>query len=289
MLKTKLAEVEKSLGERAEEVDEETFGTNGPTASGPSDRCVVGFPGDRAEILVIVGTSQHIEVPGLVERISAIVDSAYTSVGKHKRVNRYDAIDRLQMGDAGPRANRVLHLAYLGKELVGCASSTFSPGWTPQGCGHWGLLAVDPAHQGAGVATALVLAAERRLAMVSESIQIEYQYTEGEEFSRRLLTWYEGKLGFDGGPRPTRAGQCSFRHCMKEIPQDVQRRGERRRLQEIQSWLAGQVAEVEGSLSAVGKSSTSSTTASSSPAGLGPRGGDDDDDEDDDKDEDSSD
>ena len=89
------------------------------------------------------------------------------------------------MGDAGPAANRVLHLAFKAGELVGCASSTFSPGWTPDGCGHWGLLAVDPEHQNSGVATALVIAAERRLATACGGIQIEYQYTEGEAFSHR--------------------------------------------------------------------------------------------------------
>ena len=91
------------------------------------------------------------------------------------------------MGDAGPQANRVLHLAFKGDELVGCASSTFSPGWTPEGCGHWGLLAVDPSHQNSGVATALVIAAERRLATISGAIQIEFQYTEGDSFSQRRI------------------------------------------------------------------------------------------------------
>ena len=93
----------------------------------------------------------------------------------------------LEMGDAGPQANRVLHLAFKGDDLVGCASSTFSPGWTPEGCGHWGLLAVDPSHQNSGVATALVIAAERRLATTSAGIQIEYQYTEGDSFSQRCI------------------------------------------------------------------------------------------------------
>ena len=94
----------------------------------------------------------------------------------------------LEMGDAGPQANRVLHLAFKDRELVGCASSTFSPGWTPDGCGHWGLLAVHPDHQKSGVATALVIAAERRLATICGGVQIEYQYTEGDDFSRRLRT-----------------------------------------------------------------------------------------------------
>lgn len=247
MLSHNLAEVEKKLGEKADEMDVEAHGQNGPTVSGPSTRTVVHFPGDRSEIVVVIGTSRDIDKPGLVDRISSIVHTAYTSVGKHKSVDRYDAVDRLEMGDAGPRSNRVLHLAYIGEELVGCASSTYDPGWTPEGCGHWGLLAVDPKAQGKGVATALVLAAERRLAMVSEMIQIEYQYTEGEEFSRRLMAWYEGRLGFDGGPRPSRPGMSSFRRCLKSIPEEAQCRGQRRRLQEIRLWLMEQIAEVEAS------------------------------------------
>jgi len=258
MLKRKIGEVEALLSEGSEECDEERFGTNGPVASGPSTRTVVRFPGERGDVVVIIGTSDHARIPGHVERISQIVDAAYTGAGKHKRVSTYDAMDRLEMGDAGPRANRVLHLAYKGEALVGCASSTFSPGWTPEGCGHWGLLAVDPEYQGAGVATALVIAAERRLAQVSEAVQIEYEYTEGEDFSRRLMSWYESKLGFDGGPRPRHPGQRSFRRCFKDIPEDAQRRGQRRRLQEIRTWLAEQIAETEGSLS-IRKSSTQST------------------------------
>ncbi|CAJ1329035.1 unnamed protein product, partial [Effrenium voratum] len=151
-----------------------------PCATGPSDHCLVKFS-DR-EIKVVIGTSEHIQQP-LVDQICHIVDAAYSKVGKHKRVDRYDAVDRLEMGDAGPQANRVLHLAFLGEVLVGCASSTFSPGWTPEGCGHWGLLAVHPDYQNSKVATALVIAAERRLATISAAVQIEYQYTEGEDFS----------------------------------------------------------------------------------------------------------
>ena len=48
--------------------------------------------------------------------------------------------------------------------VVGCCSSTLFAPWCEPGCGHWGLLAVGVSHQGGGVATALVNAAERRLA-----------------------------------------------------------------------------------------------------------------------------
>ena len=61
--------------------------------------------------------------------------------------------------------NRVLHVATSsGGQVVGCCSSTLFAPWCEPGCGHWGLLAVRVSHQGGGVATALVEAAERRLA-----------------------------------------------------------------------------------------------------------------------------
>eukprot|EP00966_Prymnesium_polylepis_P148247 3424522-Prymnesium_polylepis.1 len=94
------------------------------------------------------------------------------------------------MGDPGPRANRVLHLAFRGERLVGCCSSTFQPPWTPEGCGHWGLVVVRLEAQGTGVASALVHAAEARLAGCCARVQIEYEYTKGEEYSERLLEWY---------------------------------------------------------------------------------------------------
>jgi len=240
MIEGKIAEIQAILDRKPDE-EESTAAGNGTVASGPTDRCVVKFPDDRGEILVIIGTSEHIAVPGLVDRICRIVDAAYSSVGKHKYVDEEDAIDRLEMGDAGPQANRVLHLAFKGEQLVGCASSTFSPGWTPEGCGHWGLLAVDPAHQKSGIATALVLAAERRIATACEAVQIEYQHTEGDAFSHRLMEWYEGKLGFSGGPRSQRPGTTCFRRCRKRIPEDEQRKGYRRRLQEILSFLNSQL------------------------------------------------
>lgn len=216
---------------------------NFPRATGLSDRCHVKFE-DGHEIEVIVGTSEHIQ-QSLIESICRIVDAAYSGVGKHKRLDQYDAVDRLEMGDAGPQANRVLHLAFKDRELVGCASSTFSPGWTPDGCGHWGLLAVHPDHQKSGVATALVIAAERRLATICGGVQIEYQYTEGDDFSRRLRDWYEGKLKFQGGCLDLEPGQTIFRRCRKSIPAEEQQRGHFRRLEEIEKWLQLQLKEME--------------------------------------------
>lgn len=63
-----------------------------PRATGLSDKCIVTFA-DGREIKVIIGTSEHIQEP-LVDQICRIVDEAYSKVGKHKRVDRYDAVDR---------------------------------------------------------------------------------------------------------------------------------------------------------------------------------------------------
>lgn len=240
-LKEKLAEITQVLEKIGPEEPEPVL-PGKPVVSGPTDHTIVKFP-DGTEIEVIIGTSKHIQVPGLVDKITRIVSDAYSGVGKHKNVDHEDAQERLEMGDDGVRANRVLHLAYKNGELCGCASSTFSPGWTPEGCGHWGLLAVDPAHQKCGIATAMVLAAERRLATVSEAVKIEYQYS-GDDFSKKLLAWYEDKLGFDAGPKPS-PGQRCFRHAFKKIPEDQQHRGHRRRLVEIQKWLQEQLAQAE--------------------------------------------
>eukprot|EP00434_Breviolum_minutum_P030322 symbB.v1.2.026821.t1/scaffold2709.1/size72633/4 len=242
-LEAKLQQIRKIKDEVKAEIDSEHSASSSdekfPRATGLSDNCIVQFA-DGREIKVIIGTSEHIQEP-LIQRICRIVDEAYTKVGKHKRVDRYDAVDRLEMGDAGPQANRVLHLAFKGDELVGCASSTFSPGWTPEGCGHWGLLAVDPSHQNSGVATALVIAAERRLATTSAGIQIEYQYTEGDSFSQRLRKWYEEKLGFAGDQYPLRPGQTVFRRCRKRISESEQQKGHLRRLEEIENWLRSEI------------------------------------------------
>merc|ERR1712151_15608 len=111
-------------------------------------------------------------------------------------------------------------------------------------------MAVGPTFQGRGIATALVMAAERRLATVSAAIQIEYQFTVGDEFSARLMRWYEETLGFEGGPKPTRAGSRSFRRCIKRISEEEQMKGHQRRMQEVHSFLQEQVEAEERALKA---------------------------------------
>lgn len=246
-IRQNLAKVESALEEATLEAPpKEPTPDGGHQVSGPLERCVV-LVRSQTEIVVTIGTSKHAEIdPGLVDRICSIVSASYSAVGKSKRMDRYDAMDRLGMGDDGIRANRVLHLAYKGGQLVGCASSTFSPGWTPEGCGHWGLLAVDPAHQGCGAATALVIAAERRLATVSELIQIEFRHTEGDAFCHRLLDWYE-KLGFEGRPRRLEPGETDFLHVYKAISDDRQRWGRKQRLMDIKSFLTEQLNEADAS------------------------------------------
>lgn len=197
-----------------------------------------------SEVQVMVGTSQMAQDdPGLVRQINQMVNTAYyesnfqllsADTSGYERVSEADVMNRLAMGDAGPRANRVLHLAQRNGALVGCCSSTFQPPWTPEGCGHWGLLVVDKAAQGTGVASALVLAAEERLASSCAHVQIEYEYTSGHSHSERLMDWYERKSGFNcahGNPRriaPWEAadstsafGETEFRRCTKQLPLEL--------------------------------------------------------------------
>ena len=90
------------------------------------------------------------------QALSALVNEAYG----YRRVSEWDMQHRLRAG-----RNRVLHVATSSDgRVVGCCSSTLFAPWCEPGCGHWGLLAVRVSHQGGGVATALVEAAERRLA-----------------------------------------------------------------------------------------------------------------------------
>ena len=128
------------------------------------------------------------------------------------RVSNHEVRQRLHMGDSHP--NRVLHLAVREGKLVGCCSSTLQTPWCPSGCGHWGLLSVDPAAQGTGVASALVAAAEQRLYEAGlREVQIEYDYHRGDPQSERLLAWYEGSCGFTG-PGSRHSG---FRRCRKRL------------------------------------------------------------------------
>ena len=91
---------------------------------------------------------------------------------------------------------------------------------TPDGCGHWGLLVVANEAQGTGVATALVTAAERRLAGACTHVQIEYDYTPNHAPSQRLEALYETKFGFRcPSPRVRRGRASQFRKCVKELPE----------------------------------------------------------------------
>ena len=88
--------------------------------------------------------------PHLIHSITEMVNHSYyhalkellpPSQTSYERLSEEDVTDRLEMGDAGARANRVLHLAYREATVVGCCSSTYQPPWTPDGCGHWGARA----------------------------------------------------------------------------------------------------------------------------------------------------
>ncbi|OLQ06587.1 Dynein regulatory complex protein 1 [Symbiodinium microadriaticum] len=150
----------------------------------------------------------------LIPRLASMVNRAYG----YRRISEHDVRSRVAMGDGGGCANRVLHLAFRDSQLVGCCSSTIQPPFTCCGCGHWGLMVVDPAAQGSGVASALAVAAEQRLARAGcVAVQIEYQFTVGDEFCERLRGWYEGQLGFrclTGAPSAV-TGSREFRLCHK--------------------------------------------------------------------------
>jgi len=158
----------------------------------------------KSDLSIAIGTSQMaVDDPTLVRRIVKFS-------GKYEG----DVRSRLSMGDAGSHSNRVMHIAFLDGIAVGwCSSSTF--GWG--GDGHWGALSVDPAVQGQGVGSALVMAAEKRLLDAGcESVQIEYRFYVGDPAKERLFAWYEGKLGFDGGPK-----RSGFRCCHKMLSEEI--------------------------------------------------------------------
>jgi len=187
---------------------------------------------DSQAVYVEIGTSSLLQKYGaqaFPERVSCMVNDAYG----YQRLSPMEVIHRLSMGDSGDAANRVLHLAWrCDGELVGCCSSTTQVPWCPHGCGHWGLLVVNVAAQGTGVAGALVAAAEARLALHGlHQCQIEYEYTCGDPASERLYGWYEGALGFSGGGPPTRTpGRSEFRRCRKRLDRATPSRKPRRGL-----------------------------------------------------------
>ena len=121
-----------------------------------------------------------------------------------------------------------------------------TPPSTQEGCGHWGLLAVEPSALGTGVASALVAAAEARLAGACDQIQIEYEYTAEHAPSQRLRDWYEGRLGFvcvSGHGRYRAATE--FRKCRKEIPSAVARRARLARLRDLREMVAADLADAD--------------------------------------------
>ena len=203
-------------------------------------------------VTIVLGTTKLLrQRPELIRDITAMVNTSYTEALKtqlspgsvYTRVDEEDVLDRLRMGDSGIAfSNRVLLLAFLDGALAGCVSSTYAPPWTPDGCGHWGLLVVDVAYQGKGVANALVFAAERRVAGACAAIQIEYDH-HADPYSDRLEAWYEGKLGFTctSGGRSRRGG--SFRRCQKLIPEFEKAIARWQRLQQIVAYLTEERAK----------------------------------------------
>lgn len=158
-------------------------------------------------VQVVIGTSKMAaNDDSLAVRIAEVANRA----NGYQRFSVGEVRSRLAKGDAEPNANRVLHVAYRNGEVVGCCSSTVQVHWGAGG-GHWGALAVDPAAQGTGVASALVAAAEQRLLQHGcTTVSIEYDYSPGDIESERLKGWYEGKLGFRGNG-------CGFRCASKKL------------------------------------------------------------------------
>ena len=76
------------------------------------------------------------------ERARALTAMVNRSYGR-KRVSEGEMRHRLSTA-----RNRVLHVAMRDGALVGCCSSTLHTPWSGPGCGHWGLLVVDPPAQG---------------------------------------------------------------------------------------------------------------------------------------------
>ena len=272
-------QIASSISEAITEAETELATSDAPTQSNDAPTQSSDAPTQSSatppSFTVIVGTSAMAEAdPHLVERIVEVINGAYFEGNKellpagatsYERTSREDVISRLEMGDAGARANRVLHLAFRGTQsidasaVVGACSSTYQPPWTPEGCGHWGLLSVHPTAMGTGVASALVAAAERRLAGTCERVQIEYEYTVGHAHSQKLMAIYEGKMGFQcPSPKPRgrrtdgndhlrdaedSAPETEFRRCQKPLPLRLRLEERPNHLKAIKSDFDAQLAE----------------------------------------------
>ena len=204
-------------------------------------------------VTVMIGTSAMASAdPQLIPSITNMINTSYYNSlrellpehqTEYERVDENEVSNRLEMGDAGARANRVLHLAYRNGLLVGCCSSTYQPPWTSDGCGHWGLLVVAREAQGTGVAAAIIAAAERRLAGACTHVQIEYDYTPGHAESEKLAYLYETKFGFvRSRSHPRRRGDNEFRKCHKKLPAELVLAARPAYLRGMRSHLAIQLA-----------------------------------------------
>jgi len=103
---------------------------------------------------------------------------------------------------------------------------------------------VDVEYQGQGIASALVAAAEKRLASACEEIQMEYEFDPRDPESVRLRSWYEGKLGFVCRSAGSRGGP-EFRKCRKRIPEEIQRTEQRDRFRSIKSDFLEELKQLE--------------------------------------------
>mmetsp|Transcript_81048 Transcript_81048/g.224226 ORF Transcript_81048/g.224226 Transcript_81048/m.224226 type:complete len:368 (-) Transcript_81048:20-1123(-) len=230
LLEERLAEKEAAITEAVEDIE-------------------AGGGGGEGGVSVMVGTSTlAAEHPGLADRLTEMVHRAYGAVrGEGPRMLRQQPIQqRLAMGDLGTRANRVLHVAFLGGEVVGCVSTSFATLWTESGVGHWGLLCVEPSVQGTGVATVLLNAAERRLAEECDHIHIEYDFFPADDFFRRLRAWYERRGYVRLGARPKEGGPegSEFCFCRRPLSEAERRQGRQRRLRAERAELVAELAEL---------------------------------------------
>lgn len=236
LIEQKLEQIDEALREIGEAPCKETAAV---TNIGATDN-------GHTPVVVAIGNSQMArEMPGFVDKLISMVNRSYGCM----RVDKSDVVDRLGMGDPGSgRANRVLHIAFLGDRPVGCMSSTFKVPWAENGCGHWGLLVVDVEMQGKGIASKMVAAAEARLAGMSQQIQIEYEYTPGDELSEKLLAWYEGRLAFRCVSGPPSKQHAEFRKCRKVLSEEEQQQGRRLRLLDLRAELAAELATLQGTV-----------------------------------------